>query len=293
MKQSRFGIAALILSVIALIAVAYAVTLGRSGGPAPTAESRLDRLREKGELRVGYIVFPPYISRDSRTGRMSGIFATMSEELARNLGVRLVWVEEVNLTNLAVGFEGNRFDMIVTPLWRSADRAKVVEFSTPLFYSVVGSYVRANDNRFDGNLSRLNDPGTRIAAIDGELAGEIARVNFPRARVNALPQLVDYSQLMTEVASQKADATFYNRIFARRFMRRNPGRIKEVPGVPPIRVFAECFILPAGDPRFASLINAGLSELLDNGGLERAMVANGENPSEYYLRAPPYREPPQ
>lgn len=290
MTQRSLALLALFAAVLAVLLSAFAIT--RTQGPAAApGQSHLERIREKGELRVGYIVFPPYISRDSRSGRMSGIFATFTEELAKNLGAKLIWVEEVNLTNLSAGLDSNRFDMIVTPLWRSADRAKAVQFSTPLFYSVVGTYVRANDNRFDGDLRRLNDASIKVAAIDGELAGEIARTDFPKAQLNELPQLVDYSQLMTEVASGKADVTFYNRIFARRFMRRNPGKIQEVGGVPPVRVFAECYMYPIGDLRFAAAMDSSLSELLDNGALERALAANGEDPKEYYLRPKPYQEP--
>jgi ABC-type amino acid transport substrate-binding protein len=283
----------LLLSIVAICVAAFAVF--GSQKPAETgtavANSRLDQVVKSGNLRVGYLVFPPYISKNAQTGEITGVFATLTEDLAKNLGVKVVWVEEVSLSSLAVSFQADRIDMIATPLWRSGDRAKTVDFSTPLFYSVVGTYVRAGDTRFDTDLGKLNANGIRVAALDGEMAGEIAKSDFPLATVQSLPQLTDYSQMLLEIASKKSDVTFYNRLFANRYMSANPGKIRELTPDRPIRVFAECFVLPIGDPKFASLINNGLLELLDNGGLERALRLNGEKPEEYFLRAPPYRNP--
>ena len=249
-----------------------------------------ERVISSGELKVAYIVFPPYIVKDSSTGKLSGIFYNLTEELGKSLSLKINWVEEVNLNNISVGFEGSRYDMIATPLWRNGGRARVVDFSIPLFYSTVGVYVRKNDNRFDKSLEPINSPDIKIAAIDGELAGEIAKTDFPKAMVNSLPVLVDYSQLLLEVATGKSDVTFYNQLIADRYLKKNPDKLKKV-GESPIRIFAECFVFPHGEFAFTAMLNSALLELIENGGLDRAFRQAGENPSEYYRRAFPYRAP--
>lgn len=249
-----------------------------------------DRVISSGELNVAYIVFPPYIIKNSSTGALSGIFYDLTEELGKSLSLKVNWVEEVNLNNLSVGFENNRYDMIATPLWRNGGRARVVDFSIPLFYSTVGTYVRIDDNRFDESLKPINSPDITIAAIDGELAGEIAKIDFPEAVIDSKPVLVDYSQLLLEVVSGKSDVTFYNELIANRYLAQNPGKLKKV-GSSPIRIFAECFILPKGKYAFSTMINSALLELIENGALDRAFLSAGENPSEYYRRAFPFRAP--
>jgi ABC-type amino acid transport substrate-binding protein len=108
--------------------------------------------------------------------------------------------------------------------------------------------------------------------------------------VDSKPVLVDYSQLLLEVSSGKSDVTFYNNLIANRYLKQNPGKLKRV-GSSPIRIFAECFTFPRGDYAFSSMMNSALLELIENGALDRAFLRAGENPSEYYRRAYPFRLP--
>ncbi len=258
----------------------------------PVSSSRVySRAIQRGELRVGYLILPPYLMKSTATGQLSGIFYDVVEEMGTRLGLKVRWVEEVGLATLSEGLDAGRYDMIAFTLWRSAARAKNVAFSTPLFYSTVGVYVRAGDKRFVGKLSALNDPAVTVAGIDGELAADIARADFPKAKLDSLPQLSDYSQMLLDVASRKADVTFYNRVLAERFIRQNPGKIEDISGDKPIRVFAECFILPIQDYAFQSMIDATVEEMLENGQIDRIFAAHGEDPREYYRPLVPYRNP--
>jgi ABC-type amino acid transport substrate-binding protein len=96
---------------------------------------------------------------------------------------------------------------------------------------------------------------------------------------------------MMEVATRKADVTFFSRVAAARFMKQNPGRLRDITGSEPIRVYAECLILPIDDAPFRSMIDSALSEMIENGVIDEAFRRNGENPEEYYRPAIPYRSP--
>jgi ABC-type amino acid transport substrate-binding protein len=250
-----------------------------------------DRVLSRGELRVGYLVLPPYLRKDAATGALSGIFYDLTEEIGRRLGFKVSWVEEVSLATLPAGLETGRYDYIAFPLWRSAARAKIVGFSVPLYYTPVGIYVREADHRFDSRRDAINSPDVRIAGIDGELAFEIARSDFPEAREVALPQMSDYSQMLLEVASDKADVTFFNRVLGDRFVARNSGMLRDISGGSPIRVFAEALVLPRDDLRFKAMIDTVLMEMIDNGVIDRFFSKSQENPKEYYRPALPYRRP--
>ena len=109
--------------------------------------------------------------------------------------------------------------------------------------------------------------------------------------MRSLPQLSDYSQLLLEVATGKADATFFNRVLANRYLAKNPGQLKEISSAQPVRVYGECFLLPIGDYKLKSMIDATILELIENGFVDRAFAKHGENPREYFRPLVPYRPP--
>lgn len=282
-----------ITAAIAAIALALGLwnTLdGTRSTPFSNAPSRADSVVQKKVLRVAYFVVPPLLSKKPGSNDLSGPLYDFINDLGKNLSVKVEWVEEANLSTLGAGFDSGRYDLIAFPLWETGDRGKQVDFSIPLFYSRVSAYVRANDTRFDSDLTKINNPNITVAAIDGEMAGVIALADYPKAQIDSKPQLVDYSQLLLEVSSGKSDITFFNEIFGNRFIRANPGKIKRVPTNWPIRMFSETLVLPEGDYRFKELINSTLTEMLQNGALEAAMTRHGVDPNEYLLPAYPYRD---
>lgn len=280
-------ILSLIMSVFALF------TASKNNRPhLEGATSRAEIVLERQSLRVGYLVLPPLLSKNESNGELSGPIYDFVNKIGENLSLEVDWVEEANLATLSAGLDSQRYDMIGFPLWENADRGKRVDFTVPLFYSPVGAYVRADDTRFDTNLATANNSSITIAAIDGELAGAIAASDFPLAKVEAKPQLVDYSQLLLEVATNKADMTFYNDVFARKYIDQNPGKVKRVPTNRPVRLYAETLILPEGDYRFKQLIDTTINELINHGVLEAVFRNNNVEPSDYYLRALPFEEKP-
>lgn len=247
MKDRTLRWAALIVAAAALIIAGYSLfSVRQEGAPAGSVSSKTftvyERVIEKGEIRVGYLVLPPFLDKKSSTGAFTGIFYDFMEEIGRRLDLKVVWVEEVNLANMSVGLETRRYDMVAFPLWRNAARAKTMAFSPPLFYAALGVYVRADDTRFDADLSLLNSEDVRVSTIDGEVAENIAREDFPLAKHVALPQFSDYTQLLLQVQTGKADVTFFDKVFAQGYLAQNPGKLKDISGDRPIRVFAQTFI---------------------------------------------------
>lgn len=282
---------AFLIVTFLLAALGFYVALTNSSLHSLSSTPVYDRVIRSRELRVGYLIEPPYLMKDTASGKLSGVFYDFTEEMGRRLGLKVVWVEEANLANLAAGFEGSRYDMLAFPLWRNSSRGVSFGFSAPLYYTPVGIYVRADDARFDRNLRSIDDSSVNIAGIDGELAFDIARSDFPRASRISLPQYSDYSQMLLDIAARKADVTFFDRVLADRFIARNPGKIKEISGGRPIRLYADCFLLPASDFRFQGMINASIEDLVENRVLDGLFSKYGETPEQYYRVAIPYRSP--
>ena len=109
---------------------------------------RFSSIMKKGELNVGYMIFPPYIKKDPVTGKLSGIFYDFTEEMGERLSLKINWVEEVTMATFIESIDSGKIDMMAHPIWMSATRAKHISFTTPLLYSNVGAYVRCNDTKF-------------------------------------------------------------------------------------------------------------------------------------------------
>lgn len=283
---------------IAVIAVSLAfgliggvvgTNLARTSTQVSVPTSTLDRVKKSGTIRAAYLVRPPNIIRDPNTGELSGIFVDIVEEIGTRAGLKVQWVEEVTWGTMIEGLNTGRYDLVGTGIWRNATRGKSADFTTPIFYSGVGVFVRQGDERFVSSLSKLNDPSIKIATIDGEMASIIAKADFPKAKHLSLTQASDTSQLLLEVQSSKADATFLAAQIGARYAAKNPGEIKNIATEKPIRIFPEALMLRADDYEFKASIDAAIIELVNSDFVERTIRKYEQvAPESYYLVAPAY-----
>ena len=174
-------------------------------------------------------------------------------------------------------------------IWPTAARSKRVDFSTPLFYSGVGAFVRADDNRFDENLDLINAASISVATMDGEMADAIARNDFPKANRIAVPQLSEISSMLLNVAEGKADVTFVELYFAHEFLQSNPGSLKNVAGSAPIRVFPNTIMLRSGESELKAMLNVASEELLNLGTVERLLTKYEPARGMFYRVQQPFR----
>ncbi|APF20870.1 ABC-type transporter, periplasmic subunit family 3 [Caldithrix abyssi DSM 13497] len=254
------------------------------------SKSTYQRILESGKIRVGYISYPPSFIKDPNTGKFSGIFHEVLQEIGKKLQLKIEYTEEVGWGSMIEAINSGRVDLICTGVWPTTERGKHVDFTKPLYYSTVRAYVRFNDNRFDGNLTKINNPDIRISSIDGEMTSIIAKFDFPKAKEVSLTQMNDVSQVLLEVSSGKADITFVEPAIALEYMSKNPGKIKEVKNVPPLRVFPNTMIVGKGEVELLSTINIGIDELANNGFIDKIVSKYEKFPGSFQKIALPFRE---
>lgn len=253
------------------------------------AMSVRQRVLSSNTIRAAYLVRPPNIIKDPNTGKLSGIFVDVLEEIGHRAGLRIEWVEEVTWSTMMEGLNSGRYDIVGTGIWRNATRGKAADFTLPLFYSGVGAFVGAGDHRFDDNLGRLNDTSIKIATIDGEMAEIIARTEFPAAQTVALTQVSDTSQLLMEVQSGKADATFLAAQIGARYIEKNPATVRNITLSAPLRVFPESMVIRSGEYDFKAMLDAAITELVNSNFVEKTIRKYDTHPESYYLVALSYR----
>lgn len=300
MNSQRAPNAASVLTVIAAIiaaaAVSFATTTYLSGNTllpgTPHSVSTIEKVLETGVIRCGYVAYPPGLIKDPNTGQVSGIFAEVLETAAKNLGLKVLWAEEVGWGTMVEGLKASRYDMICSPVWPLAQRVRVADFSQPIYYGGAEAYVRADDTRFDATLTVLNNDRYRIATTDGEVTDTIAQQDFPKAQRLSMPQLTDISQLLLSVADGKADVTFVEPHVAYVFLKNNPGKLKSVHPGKPLRLYANTMMLKQEDTLFRRLIDNAMNELQNNGLVDRTLLKYEPFPGAFYRRAIPIQVAP-
>lgn len=290
-EKGRLGLIVLLALVISIAAHFLLQKVGPSASSAhPTAPATVyDHVIKSGVIRTGYVIYPPGSIKDPNTGKLSGIFVEALEQAASNMGLKVQWAEEVGWGSMIEGLNTGRYDLVGTQVWANSTRGKTADFTVPLFFSGIGVYVRANEHRFDGDLSKLNSPEVRIATIDGEMSTIISKQDYPRAKTVSHPQLSDNSQILLDVVNGKADVTFVEPYIALLFLKNNPSTVRNLASQHPIRIFPNSMMLQKGDVRLKTMLDTALTELLNTGKIDELMRKYVPSQGTFYPVAYPYR----
>ncbi len=255
--------------IIGIIAV-IALVVGLSAIKQTKSSSVADKVINSGEIRIGYIVYPPLLIKDQTTGELSGVSYDLVESAAKNLNLKTKWVEEVGWGSAIEGLKTGRYDILGTQMWPNSSRAREAVFSMGPMNSALYPYVRSGDNRFNGNLQKINSNQITVSALDGELATFIAKEDYPLAKLNTLSQLSSYAEVFLNVVNGKADVAFTEPSAANDFLKSNPGEIERV-GNTPVRAYDLSFAFARGEESMVSMWNVALEEILKDGTVARTL----------------------
>jgi ABC-type amino acid transport substrate-binding protein len=227
------------------------------------------KVQKSKEIRVGFISYPPGFIVDPNTDKKSGIFNDVLLEIAKNNGLTIVYKQEVSWGTMIEALKTKRVDLIANPVWATLERKENADFSDPVYYSPIGVYVRANDNRFVNDRSLINNVNVKIAAVDGEINSVIGANDFPKANLEPFPNNIDVAQLLLEIESGRKDVTFAEPMFAFDYMSKNPNKIKNIGKTNPIRNYPNSYMLKKEEDRFKSFLNASISKLVKDGTINK------------------------
>jgi len=269
------------VAVIALVLSLFALSNNQGGGSA--SNTALEKAVSSGTLRAGYIVYPPYIFKDPKTGELSGIFYDITNEIGKQLDLKVEWVEEAGYGTIATSLQAGRYDMYAG-IWPNAARSKAITFTIPAYYDAVYAYARTADYRFDNNLGAINSSAVRISTIGGELGDSIAKDSFSSAQRISLPQSSPFDQLSLQVMTNKADITFLPPAAANLFLKANPGTIRRVSETP-VRTYGATVGVKLGETGLQESISVAMGELINTKVIDR--ILGKFDPTALRL-APPY-----
>jgi len=280
-----------ILGIIILTVVVSLITIKVTSQPKSidATPSIYDKVFKTGVIRACYVVYPPASIKDPNTGKLSGVFVETLNKAAENMGLKVDWNTEVGWGDMIEALNSNKCDIIGSPAWSNSTRGKSAEFSQSIYYSAINAYVRANDTRFDSDITIANDTSFKLATIDGETSQLIASRQFPKSQTLQLPQLTDVSQMLLNVVDGKADMAFVEPTVANSYIKNNPGKIKNISITKPVVIYGNVMLIKKGEFTFKSSIDNAINELLNNGYIDTVINNYEKNyPGGFYRVAAPY-----
>ena len=154
---SVIGKVAMVLSLVFLIVNGMA-TLGH-------AESTLDQVLKRGNLRFGWAVWWPYVYRDAKTNEITGISVDLANAMAKALKVKVVWVED-SWGTFSAGIQSGKFD-----IWNlsgiTLPRATAVGYTDPVTNHGLSVITKKSKHPGLKDWSDLDKKGRKLSVTFG------------------------------------------------------------------------------------------------------------------------------
>lgn len=223
-----------------------------------TGGEQMSRISQEKVLRCAFTNYPPGFIEDPVTGEFSGIFHTLLHNFAASQGWEIHWAEEVGYGVIQHGLNEGRYDIFAAPTWPTPERKEVAQFSTPVYFSEVGMWVRADDLPQAKTPEFLSNAFVRVAIKEGDITDSIANADYPTWRRVRVPQLTDTEELLRFVAQGDADVTFAEQYLVDLFNEKS--EVKLINAVKePVRTFANSFMLSKENNELTALLNTFLA----------------------------------
>jgi polar amino acid transport system substrate-binding protein len=235
----------------------------RTVTPRATADT-LVAIEKAGVLRVGVALIIPWAMHD-KNGELIGFEIDVAKKLARDLGVKPEF-HPTPFRDLIPDLLAGKYDIIVSGLSISAERALKVDFSNPYNETDVKLIASAKSPAAgEAKLEAFDKESIKIGVLEGSTAEDMTGVVLPNA------QIIDYTdsgEAFNDLVDGKLDAAVADSprpdIVAQLF----PDKVKCLCDIA-LSTYPAAFAVPRGDVEFVNFLNAWIASRTSNHWLER------------------------
>ena len=187
---------------------------------AAHAQSTMQQIKQKGELRIGVTPGEPWYFKDPGSGEWSGIGYRMGQQIAKDLGVKLVPVE-TTWGNSVAAIQANQIDVMFV-LDATDERKKAVDFpDAPFFWYAQG--VLLKDGMNVKSWSDLDREDVKIAVTLGTAPDRELTRRLPKAKIERFQNM---DEAIAAFYSGRVDgASFYHPALVMQQARVKKGRV--------------------------------------------------------------------
>jgi len=229
------------LGATALLALLFATT---------SAADVLDRILERGSLRVGVAEFVPWTMKNAK-GELIGFEVDLARKLAADMGVTpdlRVYEWEAIIAALQKG----EIDVIAGGMAITPERALQVNFSRPVATSGVGIATNTSMTADMQRFEDLNHPDVIIATGAETLSAEVSGMLFDGARVTVFDSSRQAAAAVLDGEAHVYLASMPEVVF---LALRNPA-VVDVPIDEPLLASAEGLAVRKGEQQLLNFLDA-------------------------------------
>ena len=221
----------------------------QQGAPYVNNKETLQKIRTRGTMRVGISVFVPW-AMHNQGNELIGYEVDVAKKLAKDIGVEVEFVE-TSWASIITGLLKEEYDIIISGLSLTPERALLINFSQPYGYSA--STIIGN-RRYAQRLSSpatMNNSQVTIGVVKASASAQRLAEQYPKATLvpfdsesHAMAALLD-GKIFAMVASTPRIGyllTRYNKVLFQ--------PVKE-----PLATYSEGFGIRKGDSDFLAFLN--------------------------------------
>jgi cyclohexadienyl dehydratase len=249
----------------------FALALAGLALAAASAQAQtLERVRAAGTLRV--CIWPDYYGityRNPRTEQLGGIDIDLSAELARELGVKLEYVES-SFPQLVADVNGGRCDVAMFAVGMLPSRKEQLAFTEPYLQSdIYGVTTRAS--RTVRQWSDIDQPGVIVAVQAGTFMEPVMRDALRQARMVVIRPPATREQ---ELEAGRVDVFMTDYPYSRRLLD-NADWARLVAPPRPFHVLPYGYAVKRGDARWLARLDEFVAAIKHDGRLLAAARRHG------------------
>ena len=256
---------ALVLSLVALFAAGFIFGTSVWGADIELAKkSTLEKILQRGELRVGFESgYVPFEMTDKK-GNFVGFDMDYARRMAKDMNVKFVPVN-TEWDGIIPALMTDKFDIIMGGMTITQERNLKINFADP--YIVVGQAIVLN-KKLEGKVKSykdLNDPKYILTSRLGTTGEQAIKKYIPKATYKSFQTEADAG---LEVINGKADALVYDLPFCG-FLYGSQGKGKTVFLDKPFTYEPLAWAINKGDPDFMNWLNNFLRQTKGDGFYDR------------------------
>ncbi|MCL6574997.1 ABC transporter substrate-binding protein [Kyrpidia sp.] len=250
------------MAILSLGLMGFVAACASNGASPAPGQSALQAIKQQGTIRVGVTTTGvPFTFLNTKTNQIDGVMVDVANEVAKDLGVKVQLVE-ASFSGLIPSLQSNKIDMISAGMFKTADRAKIIDFSNPVYHYGEGLVVPKGTS----GIHSLEDlKGKTVGAQDGTVFLTGLKQNYPDIQVQSYKSIGD---MITDVRNGRLSAFVADYPIMVYMLRTNPDlNVQLVSDYKPHWTGDVCLGLPKGASDLDQAVNKALDQMKGDGRL--------------------------
>lgn len=231
--------------------------MGLLAGTSSHAQT-LQKVKQTGELRIGVASGDPWYYRDPVSGQWSGVGVLVGEQIAKNLGVKMVPVE-TTWGNSVAGLQSGQIDVMFV-LDATEERKRAIDFpTTPLLWYAQG--ILAKEGLVAKNWEDLNKPNVRVGVALGTATDRDLTKRLPSAKIE---RFTNTDETVAAFNAGRVDAIgFYHSVLVIAYSKIKKGSV-QIPQ-PVVAIPTSAGVRREQDPSFRDMLDEQFKKMYASG----------------------------